>query len=292
MEEVVSLLFDLLYILLILPMLIQPIVLFVSSSKRFRGMKATMNEDGVAFDCKDPDLVKGVKQNLAFLLITIVIFVMNSIFRWEDFLARYGALFYTVVLVPTVVNFLFARELNNRYEGFMLCEDCFYLGGMKYDLKKFIYTVDGDTLIFRGNRTNKKIKVPEDKLPEIVDILERYYHGDTLSLPQSVLPVDTQNDDKQVLIEVEDDFVIDITERETVYVIKVTRRSDGKDMALTMAICEFAKYMEWWYDTKAEYAEGGAAVEKKCDIYEMRLRIRMYLYENRKAFLAGTEESK
>jgi hypothetical protein len=285
MEEVASFLFDLLYILLILPMLIQPIVLFVSSSKRFRGIKATMNEDGVAFDCKDPDLVKGVKQNLAFLLITIVIFVMNSIFRWEDFLARYGAVFYTVVLVPTVMNFLFARELNNRYEGFMLCDDYFYLGGMKYDLEKFIYTVDGDTLIFRGKRTNKKIKVPEDKLPEIVDILEMYYHRGTLSLPQDEPYADPQNDNKQALIEVEDDFVIDITERETVYVIKVTRRSDGKDMALTMAICEFAKYMEWWYDTKAEYAEGGAVVDKKCDIDEMRLRMRMYIYEHREIFL-------
>ena len=52
-----------------------------------------------------------------------------------------------------------------------------------------------------------------------------------------------------------------------------------------MALCEFVWYMEWWYDTKASYDEGGCAVEKKCDLEEMRLRMRMYLFEHSKIFL-------
>ncbi|GEM_PF-1015782 len=90
----------------------------------------------------------------------------------------------------------------------------------------------------------------------------------------------------EVLEEVEDVFDIDITEREADYDIKVTRRYDGRDMAMPMALCEFVWYMDWWYDTKAEYADSGVVVEKKCDIDEMRLRMRMYLFEHRNIFLS------
>jgi hypothetical protein len=92
-----------------------------------------------------------------------------------------------------------------------------------------------------------------------------------------------------VLKEVEDFFGIDITERGNDYLIKVTRKSDGRDMALTMAICEFVQYMDWWYGIEARYDEGGCVVAKECGIEEMRLHMRMYLYEHRKIFLMGTE---
>ena len=55
-------------------------------------------------------------------------------------------------------------------------------------------------------------------------------------------------------------------------------------MGFTMAICEFAWYMDWWYDTAARYDEGGCVVAKECDMDEMRERMRMYLYENRDIF--------
>lgn len=89
---------------------------------------------------------------------------------------------------------------------------------------------------------------------------------------------------KDTLKEIEDYFDIDITERDDDYLIKVIRRSDGRDMVLTMAICEFAWYMDWWYDTAARYDEGGCVVAKECDMDEMRERMRMYLYENRDIF--------
>ena len=91
-----------------------------------------------------------------------------------------------------------------------------------------------------------------------------------------------------VLKEVEDYFDIDITERDDDYVIKVTRKSDKKDMEFTMHLCEFVWYMDWWYDTAASF-DDGCVVAKECDIEEMRVRMRMYLYENRKIFLKGTE---
>lgn len=87
------------------------------------------------------------------------------------------------------------------------------------------------------------------------------------------------------LKEVEGFFDIDITERSDDYLINITRKRDNKDMALTMAICEFVWYMDWWYDTAASYDDGGCAVAKECDIDEMRERIIMYLYENRNIFL-------
>ena len=89
----------------------------------------------------------------------------------------------------------------------------------------------------------------------------------------------------RVLAEVEDFFDIDITERENDYLIRVTRKSDGKDMEFPMALCEFVWYMDWWYDTKASYDDGGCAVAKECDMEEMRLRIRMYLFEHSRIFL-------
>ena len=47
------------------------------------------------------------------------------------------------------------------------------------------------------------------------------------------------------LKEVEGFFDIDITERSDDYLINITRKRDNKDMALTMAICEFVWYMDW-----------------------------------------------
>ncbi len=64
----------------------------------------------------------------------------------------------------------------------------------------------------------------------------------------------------------------------------------GENMSLTMAICEFANYMDWFYDivVKSEYdSKFGFVCEckDKCtDENKLKTYVEMFIFENRNVF--------
>ena len=106
------------------------------------------------------------------------------------------------------------------------------------------------------------------------------------------------NDDRFTLEQVNEYFDIDITEREADYLIKVTRKSDGKNMLIYMGICEFPNYIDWWYgmevvpadDDTMRYAlkKGPTPISKPdpelSDVQEIHLWVEMFICEHPYAF--------
>ncbi|MBO4866999.1 MAG: hypothetical protein J5582_10650 [Ruminococcus sp.] len=166
----------LLIFLLIIIMAVEFIGLVISSSKRFTVTESAKMAGGVVFMHKDPELLKGVKQGAVIILITAFTFHLNSIFRWDEFVADKAAIFYSTVLFLEAVNMLYTLVQYNRYDEFRLCANCFYLGGVKYDLKNFTCAVEENTAIFRPKHgREKRVKIPPARVPEVLRILDRAY---------------------------------------------------------------------------------------------------------------------
>ncbi|EXM40975.1 hypothetical protein RASY3_01885 [Ruminococcus albus SY3] len=156
---------------------VELIVLVVSSLRRTSVTKASSNLGNVVFFHKDPELYKAAKLNFGITMFTCAIFLMNSMFRWDDFVVENAGMLYIPVLVLEIADLFYTLDQYNKFDEFRLCEDKFYLGGVKYDLRKYIYAIIDDTLIFRNDRHNDiRIKIPPARIPEAEAILERYYH--------------------------------------------------------------------------------------------------------------------
>ena len=154
--------------------------MIISASKRNAVTKRAKRAGGVFFQYGDPGLLSKIRYSLAWILITGVNLLSNmtklGYDRGDGILnPRNQVIFYGIVLVIFVVSFLYSLQQYLKYNEFRLCAKCFYLGGVRYSRKQYSYTIDGDTLIFKGNRVEKRIVIPEKKREEVLGILEEYY---------------------------------------------------------------------------------------------------------------------
>lgn len=99
------------------------------------------------------------------------------------------------------------------------------------------------------------------------------------------------------LDEVNEYFDIEVTETETEFLVGVKRKS-GEDMMLSMGICEFPNYIDYWYGMEAVHANDGShryALKKGdkpipkpdpqlSDVQEIHLWIEMFICEHHYAF--------
>ncbi len=155
------------------------ICIIVDISKRNKGMKEAEMAGGVSFRHKYPEFVKALCLSILGILL-LVTGVFMGLFRrdvaeWTlkniEMISSFGTLmgFYVIGLIDWLVVYF-------KYNEFRLCNDCFYLGGHKYDRKKFSYSLEDDNVIFSAKRgQDLKIAVPEDKRKEVLSILEQYY---------------------------------------------------------------------------------------------------------------------
>lgn len=107
------------------------------------------------------------------------------------------------------------------------------------------------------------------------------------------------NDDQIKLLEdVNEYFDIEVTETETEFLVGVKRKSDGEDMMLSMGLCDFPEYIDYWYGMEAVHADDGShryALKKGnkpidkpdpelSDVQEIHLWVEMFICEHPYAF--------
>lgn len=155
------------------------IYMIVSSSKRFTVTESSKMAGGVVFKHKDRGLLSLVWNSIAFILTTSGL-LMSKIGRsksnadaWSN--AKKADIFLWIALGLYALIFISALVQFLKYREFRLCPQCFYLGGTKYDRKKYTYSLDGEEVVFRSGRTEKRITVPEKKRKEVLSILGKYY---------------------------------------------------------------------------------------------------------------------
>ncbi len=163
----------LIYIMPLL-LIVYLICITVDISKRNKGMKAAEKAGGVSFRHKYPEFVK------ALWLLSLGIFLKETnallkLFGRDEAdltLKKMGLIFSTTILF---IDMIYGLIVYIRYNEFRLCANCFYFGGAKYDRKKYTYSLDGEEVVFRSGRTEKRITVPEKKRKEVLGILGKYY---------------------------------------------------------------------------------------------------------------------
>lgn len=156
------------------------IVLIVESSKRYSTTGASKMAGGVVFRHKSPDLLRNVKMTFVWILITGANVALNMSRLGDRFSNKSNAknqlIFYILALALYTVNFIYAIIQYMKYDEFRLCDNCFYLGGVKYDSKKYSYTLEDNAVIFSAKHmTDKRIEIPDNKRNEVLSILERSY---------------------------------------------------------------------------------------------------------------------
>jgi hypothetical protein len=154
--------------------------MIVSSSKRYSVTESAKMAGGVVFRHKDPALLSKVWYSLAWILITGANLLLNM--KRLGYGRGYGSyspqrqvIFYGIALVIYVMIFIFSIQQYLKYNEFRLCPHSFYLGGTKYDRKHYTYSLDGEEVVFRSGRSEKRITVPEKKRKEVLGILGKYY---------------------------------------------------------------------------------------------------------------------
>ena len=168
----------LIYIMPLL-LIVYLICITVDISKRSKGMKDAEIAGGVSFRHKYPEFVKALWISILGIPLTgTVVFmelygrdVAELTLKNIGMISSLGTLtgFYVIGLIDWLVVYF-------KYNEFRLCNDCFYLGGQKYDRKKYSYALEDDNVIFSAKRgQDLKIAVPEDKRKEVLSILEKYY---------------------------------------------------------------------------------------------------------------------
>ena len=157
------------------------IYMIVSSSKRYSVTESAKMAGGVVFKHRDPGLLSKVWYSLVWILITSANLLLNM--KRLKYGSGYGSIdprkqfiFYLIALVIYVMIFIFSIQQYLKYSEFRLCASCFYLGGVKYDRKKYSYTLEGDTVIFSAKGAkNIEIDIPEKKKKEVLGILGKHY---------------------------------------------------------------------------------------------------------------------
>lgn len=168
----------LIYIMPLL-LIVYLICITVDILKRSKGMKEAEIAGGVSFRHKYPEFVKALWISILGIPLTgTVVFmelygrdVADLTLKNIGMISSLGTLtgFYVIGLIDWLVVYF-------KYNEFRLCNDCFYLGGQKYDRKKYSYSLEDDNVIFSAKRgQDLKIAVPEDKRKEVLSILEKYY---------------------------------------------------------------------------------------------------------------------
>ena len=155
------------------------IYMIVSSSKRFTVTESSKMAGGVVFKHKDRGLLSLVWNSIAFILTTSGL-LMSKIGRsklnadaWSN--AKKADIFLWIALVIYVMIFIFSIQQYMKYNEFRLCANCFYFGGAKYEKKHYTYSLDGEEVVFRSGRIEKRITVPEKKRKEVLGILGKHY---------------------------------------------------------------------------------------------------------------------
>ncbi len=156
------------------------IYMIVTSSKRFTVTESSKMAGGVVFRHRDPALLSKVWYSLIWILITSVNVLSNmSRMKYGSLRGSYSPqsqlIFYWIALLLYVIILIFSLQQYLKYNEFRLCPHCFYLGGTKYDRKHYTYSLDGDEVVFRSGRSEKRITVPEKKRKEVLGILGKYY---------------------------------------------------------------------------------------------------------------------
>lgn len=155
------------------------IYMIVSSSKRFTVTESSKMAGGVVFRHKDRGLLGPVWNSIAFILITSGMLISKigrsklNADAWSN--AKKADIFLWIALGLYALNFISALVQFLKYREFRLCPHCFYLGGAKYDRKRYTYSLDGEEVVFRSGRTEKRIAVPEKKRKEVLAVLKKYY---------------------------------------------------------------------------------------------------------------------
>ena len=160
--------------------LVNLVYMIVTSSKRFTITESSKMAGGVVFRHKDPALLSRVKYCIFWILIAVANLLMDldnlrTGIRHGTIDLKKKVIFYGIALVLYVIIFIFSLQQYLKYNEFRLCPHCFYLGGTKYDRKHYTYSLDGEEVVFRSGRTEKRIAVPEKKRKEVLGILGKYY---------------------------------------------------------------------------------------------------------------------
>lgn len=168
----------LIYIMPLL-LIVYLICITVDISKRSKGMKDAEIAGGVSFRHKYPEFMKALWLSIFGIPLTgTVVFIGSFGYDVADLtLTNIGLISFCGTLMGFfVIGLIDLLVVYFKYNEFRLCENCFYLGGHKYDRKKFSYSLEDDNVIFSAKRgQDLKIAVPEDKRKEVLGILEKYY---------------------------------------------------------------------------------------------------------------------
>ncbi|SFC70258.1 hypothetical protein SAMN02910406_02213 [Ruminococcus albus] len=163
----------------IIILIVYIIFTIIEISKRSKGMMEAENAGGVLFRYKYPEFVKALILSIFGILLsgTVVLLELSGRDVANLTFKNIGAIScYCAMLGLYVTNLIQWLIVYFKYNEFRLCDDCFYLGGAKYDKKKYSYTLEGDTVIFSAKGAkNIEIDIPEKKKKEVLGILGKYY---------------------------------------------------------------------------------------------------------------------